>query len=623
MNYTSNRIHIGLTATILCLSFLCPRPVVGIGEQYASPFALAMDKDGKTLYIAEYTAYQVAVFDIAGEKVLTTYLLPDKPTGLAIHPDGTRLYVTGESTQGQVQIVDLKSGKITAVPVGHTPNAPVVSPNGKMLYVCNRFDNSVSVIDLAGQEQVAEIAVNREPVAAAVTPDGKFLFVANLLPIGAADKDYITANVSIIDTAARKVIADVMLPNGSMSLRGICVSPDGKNVYVTHILARYQLPTTQLERGWMNTNALTIIDVNTKKPVNTVLLDEIDLGAANPWDVACTADGKYICVSHAGTHELSVIERKALHDKLEKVAAGEKVSDVSLSADDVPNDLAFLVGIRRRIKLKGNGPRGIALAGRKVFVAEYFTDTIGVVDIDPQAGPNARSIALGSSSPITTLRKGEILFNDATMCFQHWQSCATCHPDARNDGLNWDLLNDGMGNPKSTKSMLLAHKTPPAMVTGIRDKAETGVRSGIKFIQFAVRPEEDAVAIDEYLKSLEPVPSPHLAEGWFGKKGKLSKSAKRGRKLFNKAGCASCHSGSLYTDMAKYDVGTGKGNESGRQFDTPTLVEVWRTAPYLYDGRAETIKDVLTTYNNSDKHGETSGLNEKQIRDLAEFVMSQ
>ncbi|TFG49134.1 MAG: cell surface protein, partial [Candidatus Brocadiia bacterium] len=384
MTYTSDRIRIGLTVSILCLSFLCPCPVAGTAEQYASPFAMAVDKDGKSLYIAEYTAKQVAVFDIAGEKVLTTYLLPDKPTGLAIHPDGTRLYVTGESAQGHVQILDLKSGKILATAaVGHTPNAPVVSPDGKMLYVCNRFDNNVSVIDLAGQKQVAEIAVNREPVAAAVTPDGKFLFVANLLPAGAADKDYTAANVSIIDTAARKVIADVMLPNGSTSLRGICVSPEGTNVYVTHILARYQLPTTQLERGWMNTNDLTIIDVNTKKRFNTILLDEIDLGAANPWAVACTADGKFICVSHAGTHELSVIDRKALHEKLEKVAAGEKVSDVSITVDDVPNDLAFLVEIRRRIKLDGNGPRGIALAGEKVFVAEYFTDSLSIVDIDP------------------------------------------------------------------------------------------------------------------------------------------------------------------------------------------------------------------------------------------------
>jgi cytochrome c peroxidase len=210
-----------------------------------------------------------------------------------------------------------------------------------------------------------------------------------------------------------------------------------------------------------------------------------------------------------------------------------------------------------------------------------------------------------------------MLFNNASLCFQGWQSCATCHLDnARVDGLNWDLLNDGMGNPKSTKSLLLSHKTPPVMITGVRDKAETAVRAGIKFIQFSQVIEENAEAIDEYLKSLKPVPSPCLVDG------KLSKNAEKGKQIFEKANCASCHPAPLYTDMKKYDVGTGKGLEKDRVFETPTLVEVWRTGPYLYDGRATTIKEVLTTYNKNDLHGTTSELNEEEIEHLAEFVLS-
>jgi mono/diheme cytochrome c family protein len=373
----------------------------------------------------------------------------------------------------------------------------------------------------------------------------------------------------------------------------------------------------------MNTNALSVIDTARKKLVNTVLLDDVDLGAANPWDVTCTADGKYICVTHAGTHELSVIDRAAMHEKLEKVAAGEKVSEVSLSAADVPNDLSFLVGLRRRLKLSGNGPRGLAAVGNKVYTAEYFTDSIGVIDIDPQVRPRAKSMALGLKRTLTVVRTGEMLFNDATICFQHWQSCASCHPGVRADGLNWDLLNDGMGNPKNTKSLLLAHQTPPAMITGIRESAEIGVRAGIRHIQFAVRPEQDAVAIDEYLKSLQPVDSPYLVKDWLSNKLVLSSAAKRGKVMFKKAECHTCHAGALHTDMKGYNVGTGTGREKTTPFDTPTLIEAWRTAPYLHDGRAVDIKQLLTIYNQQDKHGKTSALTEKQIADLAEFVLSQ
>jgi len=623
----------------------------GLDEEYLSPLALVADNQGKMLYVAEATAKQVAVFNIAAGKVTKVISLPGQPSGLALAPDGQTLYVTAGVANGGVHVVNLNTCKIDhTFPAKHTPTAPVVSPNGKMLYVCNRFNNNVSVLDLTTKKEVAKIPVTREPVAAALTPDSRFLFVANHLPAGAADRAYTAAVVSVVDTDAKKVINTITLPNGSTGLQGICISPDGKYAYVTHILARYQLPTTQLERGWMNTNALSIIDIPKKQLLNTVLLDDVDLGAANPWDVACTDDGKYVCVTHAGTNEVSVIDRTKLHNKLASVAKGIKVSDVSLSPSDVPNDLSFLVGLRRRLKLTGNGPRpaprpappedlkrrgwarttvfrtsaptrggprGLAVIGTKVYVAEYFTDSLGIVDIDPESLPKAQSIALGQKKSLTKVRKGEMLFNDASLCFQNWQSCASCHPGGgRVDALNWDLLNDGIGNPKNTKSMLLAHKTPPAMAMGVRPDAEAAVRAGIRHIQFAVRPEEDAVAIDEYLKSLKPVQSPYLV------KGRLSNSAKRGRRVFNKAGCASCHPSPLYTDLLKYNIGTGKGLDENESFDTPTLIEAWRTAPYLYDGRAETIKEVLTRHNDGDKHGKTSTLTDEEINSLAEFLLS-
>jgi len=589
------------------------------GKEYLSPLVLVADNEGKKLYVAEATANQIAVFDIAAGKVKKVIPLPDPPSGLALAPSGQILYVTGAVPDGRIHVVNLKTGGIHSILTGgHTPNAPVVSPDGETLYVCNQFNNNVTVIDLESDKELAKVPVPREPIAAAVTPDGKLLFVANLLPAGAADADYVAAEVSIIDTAANKVAANIQLPNGSTGLRGICISPDGEYAYVTHVLARYQLPTTQLERGWMNTNALSIIDVSKRKLFNTVILDDVDLGAANPWGVACTDDGSYICVTHAGTHEVSVIDRTKLHNKLTSLAQVVKVYDASLTAANVPNDLAFLVGLRRRLKLAGNGPRGLAIIGTNVYVAEYFTDSIGIVDVNPEILHRARSLALAQEKPLTTVRKGEMLFNNASLCFQNWQSCASCHPGGgRVDALNWDLLNDGIGNPKNTRSLLLAHKTPPAMVTGARPDAETAVRSGIKHIQFAVRPEEDAVAIDEYLKSLKPIPSPYLV------KGKLSTSAKRGKKIFAKAACAECHAGQMYTDMNKYNVETGKSLDKNLAFDTPTLIEVWRTAPYLYDGRAVTIKEVLKKHNPGDKHGVTSNLTENEINDLAEFVLSQ
>jgi cytochrome c peroxidase len=105
-------------------------------------------------------------------------------------------------------------------------------------------------------------------------------------------------------------------------------------------------------------------------------------------------------------------------------------------------------------------------------------------------------------------------------------------------------------------------------------------------------------------------------------KGKLSKKAVQGKVVFEKAGCGQCHSGIYYTDGQKYDVGTGIDRHQGDIFDTPTLIEVWRTGPYLYDGRAKTLQEVFTTYNQENMHGNTIGFSEEEISRLIEYVLS-
>ena len=79
----------------------------------------------------------------------------------------------------------------------------------------------------------------------------------------------------------------------------------------------------------------------------------------------------------------------------------------------------------------------------------------------------------------------------------------------------------------------------------------------------------------------------------------------------------------LFTDLQSCDVGTaGKYDRLRERFDTPTLVEVWRTAPYLHDGSAPSLMDVLTKRNSRDQHGVTSTLSDQELRDLCEYVLS-
>jgi cytochrome c peroxidase len=136
----------------------------------------------------------------------------------------------------------------------------------------------------------------------------------------------------------------------------------------------------------------------------------------------------------------------------------------------------------------------------------------------------------------------------------------------------------------------------------------------------------DALAI--YCNSLEFPLSPHVAGP-----GKLSEPAMRGKAIFHRkdVGCASCHSGPYYTDSSLkqpfnlHDVGTGASDASekmGTKYDTPTLLGIYRGAPYLHDGSARTLLEVLSTANKGDWHGKTSHLAKDEASDLVEFLKS-
>jgi cytochrome c peroxidase len=290
-------------------------------------------------------------------------------------------------------------------------------------------------------------------------------------------------------------------------------------------------------------------------------------------------------------------------------------------ASDVPNDLSFLVGLRTRVKLPkaDRGPRALAFVGTRIFTANYFSDSLTSFDASGDCS-SVSSHVLGTTKAMTPERRGEFYFNDASICFQGWQSCSSCHSsDARVDGLNWDNLNDGIGNPKNAKSLLQCFNTAPSMWLSVREDAATAVRAGIKHSLFTVQPPVVAESLDAYLKSLKPIPSPQLVNG------KLTSAAERGRKLFEDevVGCTECHKGKFLTDLKSHDVGTRSLYDKPTDvFDTPALIEVWRSAPYLHDGSAATIRDVLVTRNPTHDHGNVKNLSKEQINDLIDYILS-
>ena len=152
---------------------------------------------------------------------------------------------------------------------------------------------------------------------------------------------------------------------------------------------------------------------------------------------------------------------------------------------------------------------------------------------------------------------------------------------------------------------------------GTRDQPLGDVKAGLA-------PELDALAA--YVASLDHVnPSPYRQAD-----GSLTADGAAGKALFEKLGCDFCHGGKEFTDSARgglHDVGTitaMSGTRAGGPLfglDTPTLLGVWETPPYLHDGSAATLRDVLTTKNPSELHGAVSTLSPQQIDQLVAYLL--
>lgn len=242
-------------------------------DGYNSPWGLAITPDGTRVYVADTGADQVVPVDTATNKAGTPIPVGEFPTGTAITPDGTRAYVTN-FFEDTVTPIDLSSNTPEpSISMGDGPNDIAITPDGTRAYVVNAEDDTVERIDLATNTVVKTIPVGDGPHGVAVTPDGTRVYVANING----------ETVSRIDTATDTVGETIAaIPAAEV----ISISPDGEQAYVL---------------GW-NSDVLEI-DLTTDLP-----------GASIPWfdnylyGVAMRADGSRAYITDNSDEELVEVD---------------------------------------------------------------------------------------------------------------------------------------------------------------------------------------------------------------------------------------------------------------------------------------------------------------------------
>jgi YVTN family beta-propeller protein len=188
---------------------------------------IAVTPDGSKVYAAiTFSHYScdgaLAVISTVSNTVINHIGAGCSPGGVAVSPDGSRVYATGEllvniippMALGVVSVIDTATDTvITLVTVGVNPFGVAVSPEGSKVYVTN--SGSVSVIDTATNTVVDAIPVGSGPTGLALTPDGSKLYVA----------DTLSNAVSVIDTATNtKLVPPIPVGQDPIAF-GIFIQP--------------------------------------------------------------------------------------------------------------------------------------------------------------------------------------------------------------------------------------------------------------------------------------------------------------------------------------------------------------------------------------------------------------
>ena len=275
----------------------------------------------------------------------------------------------------------------------------------------------------------------------------------------------------------------------------------------------------------------------------------------------------------------------------------------------------------------GGRPTELAFSpdGASVSIANYLTDAVQVVDF--ASGRVIKTIDLGGPKETGLVRRGELLFHDATRSSNQWYSCNTCHSDGHTNGLDFDTLNDGWQDLSTT------HLRSRKKVPTLRGVARTGpwtwhgwqsslddamVESFTKSMQGKKPSSDDVKAVVAFIGTLDYPRNPNRDHDHG-----LTPAARRGETIFRsaRAACATCHGGADLTDGKIHIVGLEEPRDVYEGYNPPSLRGTYDKDPYLHDGRARTLRDVLTgPHNPEDLGGEALGAAE--VDDLIAYLKS-
>lgn len=587
----------------------------------------------------------------------------DNPRTLAPSAHGSVWVVNQDDAT--ITVLDARNGQVREIlqlPYASRPYGVAFGSAGEAAYVTLQAVGRLLKLNARSGTVEGAVELGPTPRGIAVSADGSRILVTRY--ISPPDR----AEVTEISTRPFKVVRRFALavdpgPDSPVSGRGVpnhlasvVIAPDGRRAWIPskkdNTRRGLHLSGEPLTFETTTRTIVSLLDLAENREIVSARrdLDNRAMAVAVAFDPA----GEYAFVALQGSNSVDVLD-----------------ADTGSLATSIPDTGLAPQGL-------------VVDARGRLFVQNFLSRDVAVYDLSGlEAGAAIPVLARVATTdretlPPQVLLGKQVFYNaaDPRMSRDGYVSCASCHIEGGSDARVWDFSGRGAhgGGLRNTITLFgrsgLGHGPIHwrADMDEIQD-FEILLRQTLKgrgFVSDAVfhgkgadwvfgtpnaglSRELDALAA--YVESFEEVhPSPYRLPG-----GSMTADALAGEAIFHslETGCSTCHASPRFTDSSlrpphgnagyaaqesvspngprelpfrMHDVGTlteAAGDfrpNALRALDTPTVKGVWETPPYLHDGSATTLMEVITARNPGDRHGRTSHLGMVEKTQLVAYL---
>ena len=582
-----------------------------------------------------------------------SFQLLGRPLGGAKPAEATAAYLAGQriaavgdgalvidQDSGHLIRTDKANAKVAALSIGKNPGLLAYDPVGKLAYVADRTGNRVAVVKVGEKLEVAaSYKTPTEPYGIALSPDRKTVLVTTI-----ADRTLVALETATGKEKWRSALA--------REPRGIAVSPDGTRALVAYLTtgtvdqidllenhrAEHIALSTQSGnrmRGFRGSGggdafargAFTalflghnqaVVPFQRETPVQATVGERTGSyggGSEPPIShqlafLAKNGERTNQLVAMIGQHQPRALAWDSARDALYIAGLG---SDSVIQIKNA-SQVSIAEGLSATVTDGKDrcGPDGLAIgADGNVLVWCSFTRSVERLEVIDSKGKLATSAKLEAGRPLIASSMnakqhlGMVLFHQAApqMSARGALACSSCHPDNRTDGLSWRIDKQELQTPILAGRIVDTH---PYKWDGGDPDLKASLTSTMKRLGGIGLKKDENDALAAYLEALPKPIAP----------ARNATQVARGEKLFDSAGCRSCHDGKQFTDQDKHKFSTATLPEA----DTPSLIGLAASAPYFHDGSAATLEALLRERGNVHGMAETAKLDDKQVADLIAFL---